>query len=67
MALPIYEQQYRMLNDLITELLWTKTVDGQNIKRRRLVARDRLAASFSMGGLQIYDPEQMVAGLQMNL
>ena len=39
----------------------------QTISKRRLVAKNRISASFGMGGLQIPDPQTTVEGLQINL
>ena len=67
MSLPITNQITTDLCTDITSFLWTKQREGQTVAKRRLVAKNRISASFGMGGLQIPDPQTTVEGLQINL
>ncbi len=44
-----------------------KQHDGQTIQKRRLVAKDRIPASFNRGGLQVPHPDDTAEGLHLNL
>jgi hypothetical protein len=42
-------------------------LDGNTVGKRRLVAKNRIAASHSMGGLQVQHPAEHAGSLQINL
>ena len=67
MSLPITTQITKDLCTDIIYFLWTKQKEGPTVSKRRLVAKNRISASFGMGGLQIPDPQTTVEGLQINL
>ncbi|RPH76440.1 MAG: reverse transcriptase family protein, partial [Planctomycetaceae bacterium] len=67
MALPATEDALAPLYKEVLSFLWTKTVDGETIPKRRLVAAKRLSASFEKGGLQIQHPKETAEGLRLNL
>ena len=67
MALPLNEEQMKTLYEDILSFLWTRQKDGVAINKRRMVAKNRISASYSMGGLQIPHPNITVAGLQQNI
>jgi hypothetical protein len=47
--------------------MWTRTVNQETIQKRRLVSRMRLSASLDKGGLEIQHPNEVAAGLRLNL
>lgn len=66
MALPYFNANVKAIFDEILSFLWTRQVDGQTKTKRRQVSKQRIFASFSVGGLQIPDPEHTIQGFQMN-
>jgi len=67
MALPTLKNQGDALQKEVLSFLWTRQVDGNTVGKRRLVAKDRIAASHSMGGLQVQHPAEHAGSLQLNL
>jgi hypothetical protein len=67
MALPTTEVDLDPLHKEILGFLWTRTTDSVTTQKRRLVAANRLSASFDKGGLQIQHPKETSAGLRLNL
>jgi hypothetical protein len=55
------------LQKAVIKMLWTRQIDGQTKKKRRLVARSRLGAGLEMGGLGVQPIENTVQGFQQNL
>ncbi len=51
MALPVQKEMTKRPHQEILDFLWTKQHDGETIKKRRLVTKDRIPASFNRGGL----------------
>jgi hypothetical protein len=67
MALPVEPQHTEPLFSEILRFLWTKQVDGRIKQKRRLVAKNRLAAGLEMGGLGIPHPDEIIQGFRQNL
>ncbi len=67
MALPTLKNQGDALQKEALSFLWTRQVDGNTVGKRRLVAKNRIAASHSMGGLQVQHPAEHAGSLQLNL
>jgi len=67
MALPVADNNIKELFDVIYKFLWKKQKEQVTIIKRKLVSRQRFFADYSMGGLNIMDPEQTISGLQQNL
>jgi hypothetical protein len=67
MALPTLKNQGDALQKEVLSFLWTRQVDGNTVGKRRLVAKNRIAASHSMGGLQVQHPAEHAGSLQLNL
>jgi hypothetical protein len=67
MALPTTEEDLDPLHKEILGFLWTRTTESVTTQKRRLVATNRLSASFDKGGLQIQHPKETSAGLRLNL
>jgi hypothetical protein len=67
MALPVRKETMKRLHQEILDFLWTKQQDGETIQKRRLVAKDRIPASFNRGGLQVPHPADTAEGLHLNL
>ncbi len=55
------------LDDKIINLLWTRKKDGRVTQGRRLVAKNRVSASFEMGGLKMSFTAEIVCGLLLNI
>jgi hypothetical protein len=51
----------------VLDFLWTRQQDGEKIQKRRLVAKDRISASFNKGGLQVPHPSDTAEGLHLNM
>ncbi len=56
MALPTQEDHIKDLQQEITDFLLTRQQEGEKIQKRRLIAKDRISASFEKGGLQVPHP-----------
>lgn len=67
MALPTTKRQGEDLYKEVQSFLWTRQVDGETKQKRRLIAKERIPASHSMGGLQIQHPMDHAKGLRLNL
>ena len=67
MAIPIHSKFCDDLFKDVTSFLWTRQKEGQQVQKRVLVAKARVAAPPSMGGLKISHPRDVVTGLQQNL
>ena len=67
MAIPIHSEFCDELFKDVTKFLWTRQREGQQVQKRILVARSRVAAPPSMGGLKISHPRDVVTGFQQNL
>jgi hypothetical protein len=67
MVLPATEADSDFLHKEILGFLWTRTTDSDTTQKRRLVAANRLPASFDKGGLQIQHPRDTSVGLRLNL
>ena len=67
MALPTTREQGESLYQETLSFLWTRQVDGETKQKRRLIAKNRIAASHSMGGLQIQHPMEHAKSLRLNL
>ena len=66
MAFGYSEQVGTTVDSSIRNLLWEKTRGGVVSQGRRLVAKNRLAASFNMGGLQMDLSAERAQGLLLN-
>jgi hypothetical protein len=58
MALPVMKEDLRPLYNEIISFLWTRSANSETIKKRWLVSKRRLSASFGLGGLQIPHPSE---------
>jgi hypothetical protein len=67
MALLVQKEMMKRLRQEILDFLWTKQQDGETIEKRRLIAKDRIPASFNRGGLQVPHPADTAKGLRLNL
>jgi hypothetical protein len=67
MALPTQEDHIKDLQQEIIDFLWTRQEEGAKIQKRRLIAKDRISASFEKGGLQVPHPADTADGLHLNL
>ncbi len=67
MALPTQEDHIKDLQQEITDFLWTRQQKGKKIQKRRLIAKNRISASFKKGGLQVPRPADTADGLHLNL
>ncbi len=67
MALPTQEDYMKDLQKEITDFLWTRQQEGVKIQKRRLIAKNRISASFEKGGLQVPHPTDTADGLHLNL
>jgi hypothetical protein len=67
MALPTQEDHMKDLQQEITDFLWTRQEEGVKIQKRRLIAKNRISASFEKGGLQVPHPADTADGLHLNL
>jgi hypothetical protein len=54
------------IDGMVGRLLWTRKLGGDTIAKRRLVVKNRIAASFEMGGLQIQSFMDIAQGLLLN-
>ncbi len=54
------------IDGMVGRLLWTRKRGGDIIAKRRLVAKNRIATSFEMGGLQIQSSLDIAQGFLMN-
>jgi hypothetical protein len=63
----MYNHVFMALQKKVLNFLWTRQVDGNTVGKRRLVAKNRIAASHSMGGLQVQQPAEHAGSLQLNL
>ncbi len=52
MALPTQEDHIKDLQQEIINFLWTRQEEGAKIQKRRLIAKDRISASFEKGGFR---------------
>ncbi len=67
MALPTQEDHIKDLQQEIIDFLWTRQEEGAKIQKRRLIAKDRISASFEKGGLQLPHPADTADGLHLSL
>jgi hypothetical protein len=67
MALPVHQETMKKLHQEVLDFLWTRQEDGEKIQKRRLVAKDRIPASFNREGLQVPHPTDTAEGLHLNL
>ena len=67
MAFGLSEAAGDRLDKKIIQLLWTKKVEGQVKQGRRLVAKNRLGASYEMGGMKMDFSKETANGLMLNI
>jgi hypothetical protein len=67
MTLPRLKNQGDALQKEVLNFLWTRQADGNTVGKRRMVAKNRKAASHSLGGLQVQHPAEHAGSLQFNL
>ncbi len=67
MALPTQEDHIKDLQQEIIDFLWTRQEEGAKIQKRRVIAKDRIFASFEKGGLQAPHPADTADGLHLCL
>ncbi len=54
MALPTHEDHIKDLQQEIIDFLWTRQEEGAKIQKRRLIAKDRISASFEKEDLKYH-------------
>ena len=54
------------IDGMVSRLLWTRKQDGEVKAKRRLIAKNRIGASFEMGGLQLQSSMDTSQGLMLN-
>ena len=67
MALPIETEYNEHIVKEGLKMLWTKQKEGETVRKRRLVSRKRVEASYEMGGLQMIHPKTKMEGMQLNI
>ena len=67
MALPIPNEEADKIQQDIQKFMWTRTKDGVQLQKRRMVSKKRLNASHHMGGLNIPLVQDTIQGLHTNL
>jgi len=67
MALPIQIDQCLQVDKDIRSFLWTRQDKGETKQKRRLIAKDRISAPHTVGGLQISETATTMAGFRLNL
>jgi hypothetical protein len=60
------EEACKKLDGEITSLLWNRKTAGETKKGRRLVAKNRIGASYEMGGLKMDFTTEIANGLILN-
>jgi hypothetical protein len=53
MALSVQRELIKRPHQKVLDFLWTRQQDGEKVQKRRLVAKDRISASFNKGGFLI--------------
>jgi hypothetical protein len=53
MNVGIDPQSCHMIDKLVRETMWTRTIQGAEVAGRRLVAKERFDMSYNMGGLAL--------------
>jgi len=67
MALPLSTQNLEELDKGVRTFFWTKQVEGVTFQKRRLVAKNRLPAEHSVGGLQVPLLSTTATSFRLNL
>ncbi len=67
MVLALSPNHTEELQKEILKFLWTRQEQGEEKHKRRLVAKDRIAASHHKGGLQVPHPMETAEGLHLNI
>jgi hypothetical protein len=67
MALPIQPNQCLQVDKDIRSFLWTRQDKGQTKQKRRLIAKERISAPHTVGGLQISETAKTMEGFRLNL
>jgi hypothetical protein len=67
MALPLSTQNLEELDKGVRAFFWTKQVEGVTFQKRRLVAKTRLPAEHSVGGLQVPLLSTTATSFRLNL
>ena len=67
MALPLTTHNLEELDKGVRTFFWTKQVEGVTFQKRRLVAKNRLPAAHSVGGLQVPLLSTTATSFRLNL
>lgn len=67
MALPFTQTQLEVLDKEVRSFFWTKQQDGHTVQKRRLVAKKRIPADYSVGGLKVPLLETTAKSFRLNL
>jgi len=67
MVLPIQKSTLLELDKEVRDFLWTKQCQGETVQKRRRVAKNRLAADFHLGGLNVPTFQTLAEGFRLNL
>jgi hypothetical protein len=59
-------QSCQVIDKMIRETIWTKTIQGAEVAGRRLVAKERFDMSYNMGGLALEKTENTVKRILLN-
>jgi hypothetical protein len=66
MAFGYSEEAGNTIDNMICRLLWTRKNGGATQNKRKLVAKNRIAASYNMGGLKMSFSRENAQGLLLN-
>ncbi len=64
---PCSPETMKKLHQEVLDFLWNRQEEGEKIQKRRLIAKDRIPASFNRGGVQVPHPADIAEGLHLNL
>jgi len=67
MVLPVQKSTLLELDKEIRDFLWTKQCQGETVQKRRRVAKNRLAADYHLGGLNVPSFQTLAEGFRLNL
>jgi hypothetical protein len=60
------EEQMTVIDNILRETMWTRTVKGVEISGRKIIAKKRFDMSYNMGGLQLEKVENTVRRILLN-
>ena len=67
MSLLLRKHQLEELDKEVRSFFWTKQRDGHTLQKRGLVAKNRIPAAYSIGGLQVSLLETTAKSFRLNL